>query len=72
MTHDLTLPLEPANCGSIHFLLTISGSSIMAEEVMKKGDRQKYSMEEMRNKYVSCQLMAVWPPDSDYQMTSGH
>ena len=53
MTHDLTLPLEPANCGSIHFLLTVSGSSIIAEEELTRGESQTISMEEMRNKYVS-------------------
>lgn len=51
MTHDLTLPLEPANCGSIHFLLTVSGSSIIAEEELTRGESQTISMEEMRNKY---------------------
>lgn len=58
-THDLTLPLEDSASGTIHLLLTITGTAVREEErdtptSTSPGHRRiARGMEEIVKKYVS-------------------
>lgn len=58
-THDLTLPLEGSPSGTIHLLLTITGTAVREEEQDTHTSsspgykRTARGMEEMARKYVS-------------------